>query len=135
MRQRGPQLLQRLLARLLRRIPKKPPASSVRRRIIRERRPKPAGGPKRRALLWDRRRSYGQTAFSSSANRAPASGIQYSEHLDGDGAEIFAHACRLGAEGIVSKHCEHPYRSGPSKAWLKIKNPRAPGMLRFQDEP
>ena len=60
-------------------------------------------------------------------------GIQYSEHLDGDGAEIFAHARRLGAEGIVSKHCEHPYRSGPSKAWLKIKNPRAPGMLRFRD--
>jgi hypothetical protein len=43
-------------------------------------------------------------------------GIQYTEHLEGDGAAIFAHACRLGAEGIVSKHCEHPYRSGPSKA-------------------
>ena len=67
--------------------------------------------------------------------KAPA-GIQYSEHLDGDGAAIFAHACRLGAEGIVSKHREHPYRSGPSKAWLKIKNPAAPGMLRFLvDEP
>ncbi len=41
---------------------------------------------------------------------APA-GIQYTEHLDGDGAAIFAHACRLGAEGIVSKHREHPYRA------------------------
>jgi bifunctional non-homologous end joining protein LigD len=60
-------------------------------------------------------------------------GIQYSEHLEGDGAAIFAHACRLGAEGIVSKHREHPYRAGPSKAWLKTKNPAAPGMLRFQD--
>jgi bifunctional non-homologous end joining protein LigD len=28
--------------------------------------------------------------------KAPA-GIQYSEHLEGDGAAIFAHACRLGA--------------------------------------
>ncbi len=62
---------------------------------------------------------------------APA-GIQYSEHLEGDGA-IFAHACKLGLEGIVSKHREHPYRSGPSKAWLKIKNPNAPGVLRFED--
>ena len=53
---------------------------------------------------------------------APA-GIQYSEHLEGDGAAIFAHACKLGAEGIVSKHREHPYRSGPIKAWLKTKNP------------
>jgi bifunctional non-homologous end joining protein LigD len=61
-------------------------------------------------------------------------GIQYSEHLEGDGAAIFAHACRLGAEGIVSKHREHRYRSGPNKAWLKTKNPMAPGMLRFQEE-
>jgi bifunctional non-homologous end joining protein LigD len=53
-------------------------------------------------------------------------GIQYTEHIDGDGAAIFAHACRLGAEGIVSKHREHPYRPGPSKAWLKTKNRRRP---------
>jgi bifunctional non-homologous end joining protein LigD len=62
-------------------------------------------------------------------------GIQYTEHLEGDGAAIFAHACRFGAEGIVSKHREHPYRSGPSRAWLKTKNPQAPGMLQFREEP
>jgi hypothetical protein len=28
----------------------------------------------------------------------------------------------------------YPYRSGPSKAWLKTKNPTAPGA-RFRDEP
>jgi bifunctional non-homologous end joining protein LigD len=66
--------------------------------------------------------------------KAPV-GIHYTEHLEGDGAAIFAQACRLGAEGIVSKHREHPYRSGPSKAWLKTKNPAAPGMLRFREEP
>jgi bifunctional non-homologous end joining protein LigD len=60
-------------------------------------------------------------------------GIQYSEHLEGDGAAIFTHACKLGAEGIVSKHRERAYRPGPSKGWLKIKNPAAPGMLRFED--
>ena len=42
-------------------------------------------------------------------------------------------ACKLGFEGIVSKHREHPYRSGPSKAWLKVKNPKAPGVTRFED--
>ena len=36
---------------------------------------------------------------------------------------VFEHACRMGLEGIVSKHREHAYRSGPSKTWLKIKNP------------
>jgi bifunctional non-homologous end joining protein LigD len=61
------------------------------------------------------------------------SGIRYSEHLEGDGAGIFAPVCKLGAEGVVSKHREHPYRSGPSKVWLKVKNPAAPGVLRFQD--
>jgi bifunctional non-homologous end joining protein LigD len=39
-------------------------------------------------------------------------GIQYNEHVEGNGAIVFAHACRLGLEGIVSKHREHPYRSG-----------------------
>jgi bifunctional non-homologous end joining protein LigD len=32
-----------------------------------------------------------------------AAGIVLSEHLDGDGAAIFRHACALGLEGIVSK--------------------------------
>jgi hypothetical protein len=62
-----------------------------------------------------------------------ASGMSCSEHLEGDGAAMFAPVCKLGFEGIVSKHREHPYRSGPSKAWLKVKNPAAPGVLRFQD--
>jgi bifunctional non-homologous end joining protein LigD len=30
-------------------------------------------------------------------------GIVYSEHLEGDGADVFAAACRMGLEGIVSK--------------------------------
>ena len=60
-------------------------------------------------------------------------GIQFSEHLEGDGAAIFAHACKLGLEGIVSKHREHAHRSGPAKTWLKVKNPAAPGVLRFEE--
>jgi ATP-dependent DNA ligase len=34
----------------------------------------------------------------------------------------------LGLEGVVSKKLSAP-RSGPSKAWLKIKNPKHPPQL------
>jgi ATP-dependent DNA ligase len=36
-------------------------------------------------------------------------------------------------EGIVSKKLEAPYKSGPSKAWLKVKNPNAPAATRAVD--
>jgi ATP-dependent DNA ligase len=65
--------------------------------------------------------------------RRAAGGIHLVERLEADGATVFAHACKLGFEGIVSKRRDHQYRSGPSKAWLKIKNPAAPGVLRFED--
>jgi bifunctional non-homologous end joining protein LigD len=35
-------------------------------------------------------------------------GIQYVEHTDGDGAEMFRAACNLGLEGIVSKKLNAP---------------------------
>ena len=62
-----------------------------------------------------------------------APGIQFNDDIEGDGAEIFAHACKLGFEGIVSKDRARPYRSGPSKTWVKIKNLQASGVLRFED--
>jgi hypothetical protein len=34
--------------------------------------------------------------------------------------------CQLGLEGIVSKKLNAPYRSGPSRTWIKVKNPKAP---------
>jgi bifunctional non-homologous end joining protein LigD len=49
--------------------------------------------------------------------------IRYNEHLTGDGPTVFDHACRMGLEGIVSKRVDAPYRSGPSKVWVKSKNP------------
>ena len=52
-----------------------------------------------------------------------------------DGATIFAPARQLGLKGFVSKHRKHPYRSGQSKSWIKVKNPNASGVLRFKDEP
>jgi bifunctional non-homologous end joining protein LigD len=53
--------------------------------------------------------------------------IKLSEHLDGDGALAFRHACHMGLEGIVAKRRDRPYRSGRSPDWIKIKNPDAPG--------
>jgi ATP-dependent DNA ligase len=60
--------------------------------------------------------------------------IRYSEHLTGDGATVFAHVCRMGLEGIVSKRTDAPYRSGPSKVWLKSKNPASAAVRREREE-
>jgi len=46
---------------------------------------------------------------------------------------MFAAVCDLGLEGIVSKRLTAPYRSGPSKTWIKIKNPMAPAATRAID--
>jgi bifunctional non-homologous end joining protein LigD len=62
------------------------------------------------------------------------SGIALNEHTEGDGAEIFRTACQMGLEGIVSKRRDMHYVAGKSKAWLKIKNPNSPAMLRLDDE-
>src|SRR5215216_6676376 len=35
-------------------------------------------------------------------------GIYLNEHLSGDGATVFKHACLMGLEGIVSKHRDFP---------------------------
>ena len=47
--------------------------------------------------------------------------IKYGQHLKGNGASVLDYVCRLGLEGIVSKRVDAPYRSGPSKTWLKSK--------------
>jgi ATP-dependent DNA ligase len=65
--------------------------------------------------------------------RRTRNGIQYVEHTEGDGAEMFKAACKLGLEGMVSKKLDAPYRSGPSKTWIKFKNPKAPAAARAID--
>ena len=56
-------------------------------------------------------------------------GIQYVEHAEGHGDKMFA-VCDLGLEGIVSKKLTAPYRSGPTRNWIKVKNPNAPAATR-----
>jgi bifunctional non-homologous end joining protein LigD len=65
---------------------------------------------------------------------ANADGVRLSEHLDGEGALAFHHACRMGLEGIVAKRRDRPYRSGRSPDWVKIKNPDAPAVTRLLEE-
>jgi bifunctional non-homologous end joining protein LigD len=55
-------------------------------------------------------------------------GIRFNEQIEGDGPTVFAHACKMGLEGIVSKRLGSRYRSGRSPDWLKFKNPAARGM-------
>jgi bifunctional non-homologous end joining protein LigD len=57
-------------------------------------------------------------------------GIRFNEHVEGDGPTVFAHACKLGLEGIASKRKDSAYRSGRSPDWLKMKNPDAPAVKR-----
>src|SRR5277367_1681163 len=59
-----------------------------------------------------------------------SAGIVFNEHTDEDGATVFRHACKLGFEGVVSKRLSAPYRSGPSRDWIKVKNPDSPAMRR-----
>ena len=59
--------------------------------------------------------------------------IVYNEHLDHDGVAVFEHACRMGLEGIVSKRLDSPYQSGPSKTWLKSKNPLSEAVRRERE--
>jgi bifunctional non-homologous end joining protein LigD len=60
-------------------------------------------------------------------------GIVISEHTDEDGTAIFQQACRTGLEGIVSKRLSAPYRSGPSRDWIKVKNPDSPATIRARE--
>jgi bifunctional non-homologous end joining protein LigD len=64
-----------------------------------------------------------------------AAGLRFNEHLDeADGPLVFAHACKLGLEGIVSKRRDSPYSSGRSPHWIKSKNPNAPAVRREAEE-
>jgi ATP-dependent DNA ligase len=68
--------------------------------------------------------------ISKSQRRA----IRFVEHLTGDGPTIFEHVCRMGLEGTVSKRIDAPYRSGPSKMWVKTKNPESAAVRREREE-
>lgn len=62
----------------------------------------------RKAILWDLVK--------------PADGvIQYSQHVEGGGADFYKAVDGMGLEGMVSKRRSAPYRSGKGDSWVKIK--------------
>lgn len=67
--------------------------------------------------LLERKRILGELLSGLPAG----SPIRLSEHMNGSGKTIFEHACKLGAEGIVSKLARGKYVSGRGSAWLKHK--------------
>jgi bifunctional non-homologous end joining protein LigD len=47
--------------------------------------------------------------------------VRFGQHIATEGEPVLKEACRMGAEGIVSKRADGAYTSGRSKAWLKVK--------------
>ncbi|MCP1738330.1 ATP-dependent DNA ligase [Bradyrhizobium japonicum] len=48
-----------------------------------------------------------------------SSDLQFSESFEVDGKEMFAHACKVGLEGVVSKVRDSVYVSGRGNSWVK----------------
>ena len=87
-----------------------------------------AGLSRRVRSLEPRRRGFPSAPDRGAARQAFAArrgvnGVLFSEALVAEGALVFANACELGLEGIVSKRVGSRYRSGNSRQWLKSKNP------------
>ncbi len=73
------------------------------------------------------------TLASLLAHAAPC--MRFNEHLEAeDGPLVFAHACKLGLEGIVSKRKDSRYSSGRSPHWIKSKNPTCAAVRRESEE-
>jgi bifunctional non-homologous end joining protein LigD len=50
--------------------------------------------------------------------------VQFSESFEIEGREMFAHACKLGLEGVVSKVRDSAYASGRGNNWVKKTCPQ-----------
>ena len=66
--------------------------------------------------------------------RDTEAGIVLNEHVAVDGPTVFARACRLGAEGIVSKRVDGTHRSGPCPVWIKVRNPASIAVQQERSE-
>ncbi len=66
--------------------------------------------------------------------RDAKAGILLNEHIAENGPTVFDHACRLGAEGIVSKKVDGAYQSGPCRVWIQGRNPASIAVQRERSE-
>jgi hypothetical protein len=63
-----------------------------------------------------------------------ADGIHLAPFEQGEiGPDLFNAACDMMLEGLVSKRRDSRYRAGPSRDWIKVKNPKSPAMDRAKD--
>jgi bifunctional non-homologous end joining protein LigD len=63
-----------------------------------------------------------------------ADGIHFAPFEQGKiGPDLFKAACDMMLEGLVSKRRDSRYRAGPSRDWIKTKNPKSPAMNRAKD--
>jgi len=53
--------------------------------------------------------------------RGVSNRLHYVAHLESSAQAVYASACKMGLEGIVSKRLDAPYRSGRSGSWTKAK--------------
>jgi len=60
--------------------------------------------------------------------------IQFSENFEIDGPKMYAHACEVGLEGVVSKHRDSAYRTGRFDCWVKVKNRAHAAFSRVMDQ-
>ena len=58
------------------------------------------------------------------AGQPSGSPLRYGDHVEGNGPTFYAHACKHGLEGIISKRRNAPYRQGRTRDWLKVKYAR-----------
>ena len=62
-----------------------------------------------------------KAALAQLAGSASDGSLRLSEHIRDESAAIYNEACRLGAEGVVSKRADAAYLSGRSASWVKTK--------------
>lgn len=74
----------------------------------------------RRVPLADRKRLLAALLAGAGAGGSD-SDIRCSEHLAGSGAAMWENACRLGAEGIISKRADGRSIAGRTTDWRKVK--------------
>ncbi len=86
----------------------------------------------RRAPLLERKQRLAELLGAAS----DFSPIQFSDHLEGDGATILEAARQLAVEGLVNKRRDKPYTIDRSPHWLKTKfwEDREYVVIGFVDE-
>jgi bifunctional non-homologous end joining protein LigD len=47
--------------------------------------------------------------------------VRVADHVIGAGEKLYQSLCGAGQEGIIAKRVDAPYRSGRTKAWVKVK--------------